>query len=1417
MPQTLDKPLAQPFTNYLSPFEDRQPEVPTFQETLNAAFAQTNIIANMIELQNKKTFPEQPNFDLVTSMKTKGVWDTPDKDSYVGVRSDAELDYRIQRVAKQRSDQDVLARSGWPGYVAIGAAGLADPTIFIPFMKGATAIGSALKAGALVGATVTAEEVILQANQETRTAEEGLFSIAAGTVLGGVLGGAIHGLSPKAVTKMSDDMAIPPSGEAISTPMPHWDEPTSVGAFQVKGEGGKLYSQTLTKPVIDKLSKLSPVTRGLQQTNAPSHMPQGSPLVREVTGKFSQAGLKLEGNVEGFSAAPGGNIENVIKGYAGKLDIAQRTIEQAFKDYVFGNNAPRVFAMTQARLGARLDRAMMNFDEFKREVYLTQARQVPHENPAVNKAAEAVKKHIDELYQEGVETKVFTGEEEVKGDKGYISHLWDTVKIKSNENSLVQVLSEHYRAKKEAEFAKAFEKLQEKQSKAGNFIADAERSPEEVEALKEQFIKELAKVEDDLPYETAQIDLESKNLRAKARGAQGKDKDALLEKARTVELEGGEPLQKYKAQKGAIKTRLSNLAKARVSVDRRFQAKLDKIEKNEELQLETMLRAAKQAQKVLSLVGKGSDEAVAKELSKLKDMFEKTAVAFDRAEEQIVKLTSGDDAVEQIASPAVRVNGKVYTGANHGEASQIASRETGISIDKIADDFEADGFQTSTGRYVDRQEAFKLANKEGQLKKGVFTEGDIASDSGSLMSHGFELQRRQEARINKLDDYAERIESVDSFDRAALRAEVDDAAKWLIETHADIMAKRTIRNEKLKASAKPLAPEEFQKRLDARKQAAKELAPSFAERMRERGAEKIDLEKGTADFSAHVEEMAGYTVDKLKGTERRLAYSDLVQDKRGPELARILDIEADKVLDWLETDVQKVLTVYTRTVGADNTIAREFGSSNMDEVFVKLTDEQRKAISAIDGLKNKKGEPLTPEAKGKIEFETNKFYENARKDLYTLLERSRGMRGIPSDPYAASARLARVALDLNNVRYMGGAAIASIPDPARIVQKFGLLSTFRDAFVPFITQFKDFRISAREARLAGTANEIAQGSRLHAMTNVFEDTYRGTVAERGIHYLSTRMGLLSGLAHWTQAWQSFTAVAANAKMLDSIALMMGEKGTKAEISEATEYLAKLNITPDIAETIWKTADAGGIEKVGGVWLPNTELWNTADRNVANAQRAYRAALAGEVDDTIIRPGFEKPSFMDANAATRLFTQFKSFALASTQKTVMAGLQEHDMAYINGMMISLAMGALSYYLYAVAAGGKTYDTMQKSIEDGNWELWADEAISRSGQTAIFDSFQRVANRVPIINKVTSFSGGPRTKTIGGGLVDELGGPTLDLLHKLERIVQGAPEPNRSTAHAARQILPFQNLFYTRRLLNQIENAAGDAFGLEGQRQ
>jgi predicted kinase len=70
-------------------------------------------------------------------------------------------------------------------------------------------------------------------------------------------------------------------------------------------------------------------------------------------------------------------------------------------------------------------------------------------------------------------------------------------------------------------------------------------------------------------------------------------------------------------------------------------------------------------------------------------------------------------AAVAIASPAVQgADGKIYTGANHGEAAQRAWNDGA----KIVDD---SGFTTSDGNFVNRRTAFDLAEKSGQIDKDV--------------------------------------------------------------------------------------------------------------------------------------------------------------------------------------------------------------------------------------------------------------------------------------------------------------------------------------------------------------------------------------------------------------------------------------------------------------------------------------------------------------------------------------------------------------------------------------------------------------------------------------------------------------------------------------------------------------------------
>ena len=74
---------------------------------------------------------------------------------------------------------------------------------------------------------------------------------------------------------------------------------------------------------------------------------------------------------------------------------------------------------------------------------------------------------------------------------------------------------------------------------------------------------------------------------------------------------------------------------------------------------------------------------------------------------------------EKILSPAMQTkDGKIVTGVNHSEATRNLAEQNGISMKEamaLLEDHNG-GFVTSTGRYVNRQEALSIASKNDQLR-----------------------------------------------------------------------------------------------------------------------------------------------------------------------------------------------------------------------------------------------------------------------------------------------------------------------------------------------------------------------------------------------------------------------------------------------------------------------------------------------------------------------------------------------------------------------------------------------------------------------------------------------------------------------------------------------------------------------------
>ncbi len=501
-------------------------------------------------------------------------------------------------------------------------------------------------------------------------------------------------------------------------------------------------------------------------------------------------------------------------------------------------------------------------------------------------------------------------------------------------------------------------------------------------------------------------------------------------------------------------------------------------------------------------------------------------------------------------------------------------------------------------------------------------------------------------------------------------------------------------------------------------------------------------------------------------------------------------------------------------MAADIELARKFnGQPNAADELVKMDADWQRGIDEIDA------NPKWTEAqKEKKRLKLKKRYDGIKENVTATISRLRHTYGLPDNPDAIGWRLGQIALNWNVLRLMGMVTISSMSDPWRATMKHGMINSFRDGLVPMISDWKRIKASMEEVKLAGTALDVTLHSRRNSVFDTLETIGHGSKFERGLEYATGKMGLLAGYDYWTAAMKQYSGVIINAYLVRSIQHVAENGGhTKLlfDTMSSREFLANAGIGEETAKRMWQqiTNTRGGNE-VDGVWLPNTAEWVGDD--AAALQQAYRAALAGEIDDTIITPGLERPLWVNKTMPGRLIAQFQSFGLASATKTQMAGLQSRNAAVINGAVGMVGFGMMSYYLASVAAGGRQYEEMLNA----DLGKWVDEGIDRSGLMGFIGQFQKMADHLPFVMNTNipgtdiptrllagRFDDQPISRGEGQDIISLLLGPTFGLGSTLAKIAAGFPEPTRATAHQMRVAFPTQNTFYFRRGFDRIEAATG----------
>lgn len=737
--------------------------------------------------------------------------------------------------------------------------------------------------------------------------------------------------------------------------------------------------------------------------------------------------------------------------------------------------------------------------------------------------------------------------------------------------------------------------------------------------------------------------------------------------------------------------------------------------------------------------------------------------------------------------------------------------------------FTLSGDRLSAGKPITIYSIFDAENIRSPYDNFNTDDGVITAKSG----FGDQLAQSEFAQMNiadRMNRVSTQLEAVDSTDREAVRLLLREEYDAMVAHVARLNARRAARAQRLREQAGALDPKIVQERIAELESTIPDRVAGFRERWRERGAEgDIPLAPGMkAQFGPESERLAREIMERIMGTNVRLTGFDVLYEARGPMLARMLDIPAERLRDtdgvsFLERDVEKLWTKYVRTLAPDIEVTRAFGELDVESgrpiAFTEINEEEFNRAKAMgeemDAAFSAKHPKPTDAQRAKYQEQRDKAmnklheeYNLGRKNLMAMLDRIRHTWGVPKDPAGFAARAARTIMNLNVLRFMGGTAVASIPDVSQPIMRYGAGRVFRDAYLPMIRNFRALRATHRELQLSGASLDIILHSRAHQMWDVGDYMVRGSKFEKAIEWGANKMGLLALFDVWTVVMKQIAGATAIAQTLDDIAII----AQGGAVGGATQRLARHGISGDMAMTIWgELQRAGGGEKIDGIWWPNTEAWKNAE-----AVMAFRAALVGQVNSTIITPGVERPLWSDANLGMRMISQFKSFAFSSTTKTMMAGLQKRDMAVVTGVMVSLALGALSYYIYAMTAGGAVQAKMEAALDDldgEGWKVFADEAMARSGVFGALGLMQGALSEIPLSAPYVTFAGQRTSRRGGESVVESTLGPSFDMLTTAANVVAGMDDPTQSTVRQASNLLPLQNHFLLRQAFDKIAEATG----------
>lgn len=1388
---------------------------PTWGTLLGAAFEQESAFYSPFLAWQKRGYQPDPDFNLGDFVGERRDL-VPFQQYLQGAQSEDEALDRMEKVRKEAANRAIFASSGLgPSMVATMLASVASPGVLVPMGSQLRGIRGVAKLAAVTAGSVVVDEAILQAGQVTRTAEESAANIIGSAILGAGLGTAIRMMTPgeaagvaaaigrgderlvKVPVEVPEALRTGSMGAAEVRARP--DDPGQLAGFLAPEELGdaSILARVHNRIARGVAAGVSPVVRGL--TSA-------VPEVRAWQARLADAELPFRSG--GETVVPAGTVERRTA-YMERSHL-QRGVgifQDAYARYRLEREDVGFLRRQQAEvLGLRPAGGKLSAVQFGEEIIREMDTPRAQQHPLVKQAADQLRAEVyDPLFKAAKDVGLVPAglaDDELVGATGYINRVYSGAAITANETAFERMVQANYQKKMTEAWQARQKATTERVGQEEADIEDLSRPEEEVAEIQREIALTRAEFAES---ETADIRRTILDLRAELRdldrvAVEGTNQQRAFSitprrerlQRDIAQAEGllDERARAEIAQDNALRRRSQVLSGAVARLETRQARVMDQLDNLDDAGVRAVQGLAKRAKKFFDEMDGLSDEAYVAGVRQLEEDFNVATARLDKLEERIHKLNAKHPEIEAgpttLAMRVQRFRREVLPAGKLVLENEADRADALRRVDEVL----ANG-RTLEGRELTPQQVKSLEELRADMAGVKLND---AADIEAVFQKAWRLEEERYATVEKMHKTAELLEDASregpEFARKTLQEWFDDMTLDV----RDRVGRQERRRMKLEERAAKVDPARGKKRISDLEANIIRRKEKLSDWVRERGGEMGD--DGAPDFSQGGSEFAKEIRQKIVGDPTRLLGIDVMTGKRGPELARVLDIPLDDLFPYLETDLDKLIHIYVRNMAPDIELKRAGFGLRGEQALKDIQKAYDRRVRAVDTATPPKGTKDEDKWREERRTKLRKQMSSDLEDLIGQIERLRHQRTIPDNPDSYLYRAARSIKALNTATMMGNVMLMSVADVAVAVARYGFTDVFGYALKPMLTGMKQWKMTAREAKYYGM-NEIVSQDRFYQMADLLDDAVgQRSLPERAIDVVANKIGVVGLFSFWNQGAKMALTPVATGRLLDAIEVHITGKGAMST-AKANDVLLQMHINSELAQRIWAQQDNGGLVKENGLWIPNTQSWTDAE-----ARDAFRTGVLAEMDVSINTPGVERPLFVDKNIAFQLVTQFQSFMWSTHVKVLLAGVQQPDFKVMSAVLASTGLGAMSFYVDMIARG------RTQEVEDMGPGDWADALLYRSPLLGALAGVGRIAETNPNLAPLVSFgdSAIPR-RPRGQDTLMALLGPSASTVSNIAQLSGDFTDPTQNTANIAKRLTPYNNVFYMRQLFQSIAESSG----------